>query len=200
MPGAPPRPEPAPRILPGFPRPLAPRLVLPSPRFSFVPIVTLRDVHLGRHGAPLLDGIECHIEAASGSASSAAARCTFQPAFTAETLAEQIATFGRPLQLLRAGWCCPYRPSRIPANERSSSSFGQCSPNGEISMRLRSVSSADSRRGLPLIGKLNSWPLANLTKMRPLSCHAFRGRSAKVFGPFLLDEFEVVMNEFLRSR
>jgi hypothetical protein len=55
-------------------------------------------------------------------------------------------------------------------------------------------------RGLPLVGKLTSWPLANLTKIGPRSCHAFRARSAKVLGPLLFDEFEVVIDEFLRSR
>jgi hypothetical protein len=50
------------------------------------------------------------------------------------------------------------------------------------------------------VGKLASWPLANLTKIIPRSCHAFRARSAKVLGPFLFDEFEVVIDEILRSR
>jgi hypothetical protein len=54
--------------------------------------------------------------------------------------------------------------------------------------------------GLPLIGKLTSWPLPSLTKMMPRSCHAFRARTAKVVGPFLLDGFEVVMDEFLRPQ
>jgi len=70
--------------------------------------------------------------------------------------------------------CWPYRPSRIPAKERSSSSVGQCRPNGEISMRPRSTSSAPSKRGLPFVGKLTSWPLADLTKIKPRSCHAFK--------------------------
>jgi hypothetical protein len=41
---------------------------------------------------------------------------------------------------------------------------------------------------LPFIGKLTSWPLANLTKIVPRSCHAFRARLAEVLGPFLFDE------------
>jgi hypothetical protein len=84
--------------------------------------------------------------------------------------------------------------------ERSSSSVGQCRPNGEISIRPRSASPAASSRGLPLVGKRTSWPLANLTKIKPPSCHAFVARSAKVLGPLVFDEFEVVMNEILRSR
>jgi hypothetical protein len=43
--------------------------------------------------------------------------------------------------------------------------------------------------------KLTSWPLANLIKIIPRSCHAFRARSAKVLGPFLFDEFEVVIDK-----
>ena len=39
-------------------------------------------------------------------------------------------------------------PARIPGNDRSSSSVGQCSPNGEISIRPTSSSAADSSRGM----------------------------------------------------
>ena len=67
-------------------------------------------------------------------------------------------------------------------------------------VRPTSSSVADSSRGLPLVGKLTSWPLANLTKIIPRSCRALRVRSAKVLGPFLFDEFEIVIDEVLCSR
>jgi hypothetical protein len=50
-------------------------------------------------------------------------------------------------------------------------------------------------RGLPLVGKLSPWPLANLMEITPRSCRAFRPRSAKVRGPCLFDEFEMAMDE-----
>ena len=42
-------------------------------------------------------------------------------------------------------------------------------------------------------GKTHLMAAANLMKIIPRSCHAFRARSAKVLGPLLFDEFEVVM-------
>ena len=49
-------------------------------------------------------------------------------------------------------------------------------------------------------GKTHLMAAANLMKIIPRSCHAFRARSAKVLGPLVFDEFEVVMDEVLSSR
>ena len=45
---------------------------------------------------------------------------------------------------------------------------------------------------------LPMWVFFIVMKIIPPWCHAFRARSAKVLGPFLFDEFEVVMDEALR--
>ena len=60
---------------------------------------------------------------------------------------------GGAAETFAARLCCPCRPASMPAKERSSSSVGQCNPNGEISIRPRSASAADSSRELPLIEK-----------------------------------------------
>src|ERR1035437_9236294 len=91
---------------------------------------------------------------------------------------------------------CPWLPSARPRKDKSSSSSGQCRPNGESSMWFNCGCMPRASRGLSATGKRISAPLSMRTMICPFRCSAVTAMSVNVFMPLLNYQLFIFFRKF----